>query len=379
VVTTAFLMLTAEEYAAAWYGGTPYGAYPAEKVRWLLDEFTVYIVPMVNPDGVDIVTAGGPATVHIQNPGAWKSNANGVNLNRNFPFDWDKNRDGGDSNNYLSYKGPSAGSEPETQALMALCESVAFEHMVSCHCQGKVMYWRDDGNGEVPGDRALARTISDITGYAMLPSTSSALNGWGGGFENWFRYQYNRPGICLEFCRFNTADPETMSKFYTSDMVNWPQSQNLLLGVLDSLSDMAAKPTRSTVRVNGEALTFDAYNIGGSNYFKLRDLAFVLSGTAKQFEVAWDAGIQTIFLYSGYPYTPVGGEMAVPGTQNAPPVPTSARICLDGREVALTAYNIGGNNYFKLRDIGQALDFGVDWDAEGNTVLIDTSQGYMPD
>jgi len=57
-------------------------------------------------------------------------------------------------------------------------------------------------------------------------------------------------------------------------------------------------------------------------------------------------------------------------------VPTSSKILLDGKEVAFTAYNIDGNNYFKLRDIGQAFDFGVDWDGARNTIVIDTGKGY---
>ena len=57
-------------------------------------------------------------------------------------------------------------------------------------------------------------------------------------------------------------------------------------------------------------------------------------------------------------------------------VPTSAKILLDGREVSFTAYEIGGNNYFKLRDVGEAFDFGVDWDEAAQTIKIDTSKGY---
>jgi len=60
-------------------------------------------------------------------------------------------------------------------------------------------------------------------------------------------------------------------------------------------------------------------------------------------------------------------------------VPTTSKIYLDGKEVQFDAYNIGGSNYFKLRDVGQALDFGVDWDGEINTIIINTEKGYLPD
>jgi hypothetical protein len=140
-----------------------------------------------------------------------------------------------------------------------------------------------------------------------------------------------------------------------------------------------AKPTASTVLVNGINVAFDAYNINDNNYFKLRDLAFAITGSEKQFEVKWDDAKNAINLLSGDPYTVVGGEMTAKGAGNKTPTLTSSKIYLDGKEVALTAYNIEGNNYFKLRDIGQAFDFGVDWDGAANTIVIDTSKGYTPE
>jgi len=140
-----------------------------------------------------------------------------------------------------------------------------------------------------------------------------------------------------------------------------------------------ASPTSSTVLVNGKNVAFDAYNIGGNNYFKLRDLASTLNGTPKQFEVGYDDTTKAITLTSGKPYTRVGGEMEGKDSGNREASPTSSRIYMDGKEVQFTAYNIGGNNYFKLRDIGEAFDFGVDWDQAAQTIRIDTSKGYTPE
>jgi hypothetical protein len=141
---------------------------------------------------------------------------------------------------------------------------------------------------------------------------------------------------------------------------------------------VAAAPTASAVLVNGKSAGFDAYNIADSNYFKLRDLAFALSGTEKQFEVGWDGASDAITLTRGQPYTAVGGEMEPKGDGSRSALPTSSKIYLNGAELALTAYNIDGYNYFKLRDIGQALDFGVDWDAASDTVAIVTEKSYAP-
>lgn len=49
---------------------------------------------------------------------------------------------------------------------------------------------------------------------------------------------------------------------------------------------------------------------------------------------------------------------------------------MDAALKKLTAYNIGGNNYFKLRDMAAVINFGVAWDGDTNTINIDTSTGY---
>ena len=158
-----------------------------------------------------------------------------------------------------------------------------------------------------------------------------------------------------------------------------------------------ATPTDSKILVNGADVVFTAYLIYENNYFKLRDIAYTLSGTEKQFEVGWDGANNAISLTSGLPYTIVGDEMAggddvgagggvggdagggagaSGGVKTA--LTTSARIFKDGKEVKFTAYNIDGYNYFKLRDIGEAFDFGVEWDDARNTIAIDTGKEYTP-
>jgi len=139
---------------------------------------------------------------------------------------------------------------------------------------------------------------------------------------------------------------------------------------------LVATPTSSGVLVNGKSIKFDAYNIAGNNFFKLRDLAFVLSSTGKRFGVGWDEANNAIRLISGAVYTPDGSEMSSGSTGSRTPVPTSSRIFLDGKEVSLAAYNIGGNNYFKLRDIGAAFDFKVEWHGDNNTIVIDTNSAF---
>ena len=137
-----------------------------------------------------------------------------------------------------------------------------------------------------------------------------------------------------------------------------------------------AIPAHSAVIVNGEKVSFDTYDIGGVDYFKLRDLAYVLNGSAKQFDVGYDAATNAIILTSGKPYTAVGGEMTGKGAGAKTPEPTNSKILLNGKEAQFTAYLIDGNNYFKLRDIGKAIDFGVERNSASDAVIIDTSRAY---
>ena len=145
---------------------------------------------------------------------------------------------------------------------------------------------------------------------------------------------------------------------------------------------VAAVPTDSAIIVNGSEVAFNAYRINDYNYFKLRDLAYTLSGTEKQFEVGWDEANNTISLTSGMPYTVAGGgnagaaPAAAQGAKEA--VATYSKIYINGRETNFIAYTIDGYNYFMLRDIGAAFDFGVDWDEARDMIIISTSKGYTP-
>jgi hypothetical protein len=132
---------------------------------------------------------------------------------------------------------------------------------------------------------------------------------------------------------------------------------------------LSALPTASSVVVNGKAISFEAYNIDGNNFFKLRDLAMAVNGTAKKFEVTWDDAKNAISLVSGQAYTSVGGELAVSEKQTTKgAAPTASKILVNGQDVQLTAYNIEGNNYFKLRDIAKVMDTGTTWDGATSTI-----------
>jgi len=137
---------------------------------------------------------------------------------------------------------------------------------------------------------------------------------------------------------------------------------------------VGASCTNTRVSVNGNITQVYLFNIKGNNYIKLRDLAMLLNGTEKQFDVSWDAANNAIVLTSGAAYTKVGGELTDSAEGKEKATQTKARVYIDGNEIFPTAYNIKGNNYFKIRDIAKELNFKVDWDI---ALIIDTSARYI--
>ena len=123
--------------------------------------------------------------------------------------------------------------------------------------------------------------------------------------------------------------------------------------------------------VNGINVDCEKYNIDGSNYFKLRDLAEALNGTDSQFEVGYDNDAKLISITTGKAYTAVGGELSLRGDYSSTATPSAQSIMIDGQPVSgLSVYNIGGNNFFKLRDLGSKLGFNVGFDSVNNCALV---------
>lgn len=220
-VSTGYILLCMEEYARAFFQREKYCGFD---VRGLLEEFTFHIVPMSNPDSVEIALGRCYPCVRIDtfSPYFYKNNANNVNLNANFPFEWQavpESRQGGSS----------AGSECETKFLMNICEKFGYEKMLSFHSRGDCLYWRDEGNGMVEKDKAVAQMLQEVCGFSLCKPTSKAEN-YAGGFENWFRYKYKRPAVCVELIKDKDAPFDVCcSDFY--NLTRWEQTRCAMLCV----------------------------------------------------------------------------------------------------------------------------------------------------
>lgn len=205
---------------------------------------------------------------------------------------------------------------------------------------------------------------------------------------------YYKPGITICFNQPGEYDIQTSSDYINGVSLPhhygfWQSFKVLEKGGIAARNQAfhTALYTNATVLVNGVPTSFEAYNIGGNNYFKLRDLAMALNGTSKQFEITWDAANSRIALLYANPYTPVGGEL-VPGdgtskqwTEFSGSVAYTGpmnygQYQVENSVLELKACNINGNNYFKLRDVCSTLNVGVTWDAATQTIGLDTALPY---
>ena len=151
----------------------------------------------------------------------------------------------------------------------------------------------------------------------------------------------------------------------------------LTLALLAPTAAFAAEtivPTSQALSVDGQAQNCEVYNVEGSNYFKLRDLAYLLNGTGSRFSVGWDEATRTVTVTTGEAYEPNGNELAVQQLTEAQlreAGPSPQTILINGAaNDSLRAYLIGGYNFFNLRDLGAALGFDVDYDTQSRTMLV---------
>ena len=209
-LTATVLLKFTEDLAEAIQTGSRLGGVDAAQ---LAEQTTIHIVPMVDPDGVDLVTGAiAPGTEDyaqaqalaenypaIPFPDGWKANLSGVDLNLQYPAGWLMAREIKFSQGYTQpgprdYVGRFPLSQPESQALYDYTERVDPAIVIAWHSQGEVIYWQYGGI-EVSGARELAQRFADASGYVLedTPYNSSFA-----GYKDWFIQAYRRPGFTIE-------------------------------------------------------------------------------------------------------------------------------------------------------------------------------------
>jgi g-D-glutamyl-meso-diaminopimelate peptidase len=207
-ITTPLLMKFIENYARAYATGSRIQGYD---IRELFRNSSIYIIPMVNPDGVNIALDGPQPSnpyyndlLRWNNTGlpfsqVWKANTRGVDLNRNYPASWQEAKNQEPSLGVTGpaptrYGGPTPLSEPETQALVNFTRQHNFKLVIAYHTQGRVIYWLYKGI-QPPRALQIAQIFSNITGYTVANVPYEAAYA---GYKDWFVEVYRRPGYTIE-------------------------------------------------------------------------------------------------------------------------------------------------------------------------------------
>ena len=224
-----------------------------------LNEVCIQFVPMANPDGVEIsqraldglTKDSSKQSVRriieswsdwglLENQdkynwylNKWKNNVNGVDLNHNFPTPgWAQLNDNRGKASSEFYKGPSAGSEPETQAIMKLVNEQKFSEVINYHAQGQIIYWSQMHAAKevLEKDKAMAVIAARRTGYALVDPSADGSR-YGAGFKDWLDWEKGIPNITLEVGLGVSPVPETqIEKIWQQNQGLLPELVNALLG-----------------------------------------------------------------------------------------------------------------------------------------------------
>lgn len=169
----------------------------------LYEQVEISIVPMVNPDGVDLVLNGPPSEKRDElielNKGSddfsgWKANIAGVDLNNQFPANWEieKERKEEKAPAPRDYPGDAPLTEPEAVTMANLATNRGFARMLALHTQGEEFYWGYEGL-EPPESLILAQEFERVSGYKAVQYIDSHA-----GYKDWFIQEFRRPGFTLE-------------------------------------------------------------------------------------------------------------------------------------------------------------------------------------
>lgn len=145
----------------------------------------------------------------------------------------------------------------------------------------------------------------------------------------------------------------------------------------DGAKEMKAVKSSQKITLDKEAVEVAAYNIAGSNYLKLRDVAAIMSGKKKQFNIDYNAERKLIIVETGKPYTKLESDLKPIEEASAKAILSEKEIILNGDDEDIDTAFINETNYVKLRDIAKIANFYVGYDEPTQTVILKSDEAYL--
>ncbi|WP_100407165.1 M14 family metallopeptidase [Bacillus solitudinis] len=220
--TSKFLAKFLYECAVFFQKGHAWNDY---ELSAIFKEIKLYVVPMVNPDGVELVQQGIYKShpfydlVTKINQGQtrfehWSSNIRGVDLNHQWPAGWEIEAKESPQNPWSRhFSGQEPLTEPEAKTIYRLTRRQSFAHVLAFHSQGQVIYWGYRGM-EPPESKRMVERLSLKSSYTPVLTADSD-----GGFKDWFIQETGRPGFTIEVgVGTNPLPNETFAEIWANNV-----------------------------------------------------------------------------------------------------------------------------------------------------------------
>ncbi|WP_192930321.1 M14 family metallopeptidase [Alkaliphilus pronyensis] len=303
-ITTNIILKNIEDYSNAYEKNTKIQGYD---VKNLLDQVTIYFVPMVNPDGVDYTILGEESIKSpilrvafekiVEHPKSewhtpdlrWKSNIRGVDLNRQWDFGWhEESKLDIDAPADAYFKGFKPHSEPEVLTMEKLSLYNPFLIYAAYHTQGLEIYWYKYQQGDdLEEVQDITKKISNLTFFRPVPALNDIPQNFRSysGYADWTAVELKKPSFTMEFA-YRKYSEEDFDKIYEPAKA---------LGLLFAEEALNIKEGYDVeVIINGELIQlFKTYDDG---------LAFIEKYITDDMDVQMVKNQEIIYQREGKPY-----------------------------------------------------------------------------
>lgn len=203
-LTSSLLMEMLETYTKAYHKKDKFGPYSTH----ILDEVSIWFVPMLNPDGVTIQQGEihkfpkyhrdnlVQMNLNSTDFSRWKANGMGIDLNRQYPVGWKGQlNEEATVPTYQFYKGKKPITAHETKAIVKFTKKIKPLLAVSYHTAGREIYWNYRNGKNQKRDYRIAQKVASLTGYDLSKPPKNAI---GAGYTDWFISTFHKPALTLE-------------------------------------------------------------------------------------------------------------------------------------------------------------------------------------